>query len=144
MRMPDVNVLVYAHRRDEAFHDPYRDWLEALVRSDEPFALSPLVAGGFLRIVTHRRIYTEPTPLAQALATIETLATRSNCRVVGPGPRHLELVAGACRAARATGKLVADACHAAVAIEGGCEWVTRDGDFARFEGCGLRWRHLVL
>jgi len=49
-----------------------------------------------------------------------------------------------CRAASATGKLVADAQHAALAMSEGCTWVTRDGDFARFEPHGLRWRHLVL
>jgi predicted nucleic acid-binding protein len=47
-------------------------------------------------------------------------------------------------AADATGKLVADAQHAAVAIENGCTLASRDGDFARFEGAGLRWTHLVL
>ena len=41
--------------------------------------------------------------------------------------------------ARARGKLVADAYHAALAIEHGCEFVTTDGDFARY--AGLRWRH---
>ena len=39
----------------------------------------------------------------------------------------------------ATGNLVADAWHAAMAIEHGCEWTTTDGDFARFPG--LRSRH---
>ena len=37
------------------------------------------------------------------------------------------------------GKLVADAWHAALAIEYGCRWVSTDGDFARFRG--LDWRH---
>ena len=50
-----------------------------------------------------------------------------------------ELFVAACRAARARDKLVADAYHAALAVEHGCEWITADGDFARFPG--LRWRH---
>jgi predicted nucleic acid-binding protein len=37
--------------------------------------------------------------------------------------------------------MVADAAHAAVAIESGCEWVTADTDFARFSPL-LRWKHL--
>ena len=36
---------------------------------------------------------------------------------------------------------VADAVHAALAIESGCEWVTADTDFARFAP-SLRWMHL--
>ena len=35
--------------------------------------------------------------------------------------------------------MVTDAYLAALAIEHGCEFVTTDSDFARFEG--LRWRH---
>ena len=57
MRMPDVNILVYAHRQDEANHTLYAEWLKSTV--EETF-------------------------------------------------------------------------------------VTRDGDFARFEELGLRWQHLVL
>lgn len=52
MLMPDVNVLIYAHRQDEAVHEQYRDWLKKLVDGPEPFALSVLVAVGFIRIVT--------------------------------------------------------------------------------------------
>jgi uncharacterized protein len=40
---------------------------------------------------------------------------------------------------RDQGNLVPDAYLAALAIEGGCELVTTDRDFARFTG--LRWRH---
>ncbi|MGB0679079.1 MAG: PIN domain-containing protein [Polyangiales bacterium] len=40
---------------------------------------------------------------------------------------------------QARGKLIADAYHAALAIEHGCEWATVDGDFARFPH--LRWTH---
>jgi len=36
------------------------------------------------------------------------------------------------------GNRVPDAWFAALAIEGGCEWITTDRDYARFEG--LRWR----
>ena len=37
------------------------------------------------------------------------------------------------------GQLVADAYHAALAIESGSEWLTTDRGSARFPG--LRWRH---
>jgi predicted nucleic acid-binding protein len=43
-----------------------------------------------------------------------------------------------CRRAVVTGNLVQDAWFAALAVESGCEWVTTDGDFARF--ARLRWR----
>jgi predicted nucleic acid-binding protein len=39
---------------------------------------------------------------------------------------------------------VADAQHAAIAVEHGCVLVSRDGDFAAFEPHGLRWERLAL
>ncbi len=144
MLMPDVNILIYAHRADEERHEPYASWLKELVDSPEPFSLSVLVAVGFVRIVTNRRIYENPTPLPIALAAVEQLASHPRCRLAAPAASHLKDVLTLCRAASAAGKLVADAQHAALAITEGCTWVTRDGDFARFEPHGLRWKHLVL
>jgi hypothetical protein len=144
MLMPDVNILVYAHRQDEAWHEPYAAWLKGVVDGPEPFALSVLVAVGFIRIVTNTRIYEDPTPLPVALAVIEQLASHPRCRLATPRVGHLDDVVRLCRAVRATGKLVADAQHAALAISEGCTWVSRDAEFAGFEPHGLRWQHLAF
>ena len=144
MLMPDVNILIYAHREEEKCHEAYANWLKTLVDGTEPFALSVLAAVGFVRIVTNRRIYEDPTPLPVALAFIEQMTTHPRCRTAIPSETHLGETVRLCRAASATGKWVADAQHAALAISEGCTWVTRDGDFARFEQHGLRWQHLVL
>jgi toxin-antitoxin system PIN domain toxin len=142
--MPDVNVLVYAHRQDEVRHEVYRTWLARAVDGPEQLALSVLVAVAFVRVVTNSRIYSDPTPVSVAFAVVERLAGHPRCRVVSPAAEHLDEVARLCRAVDATGKHVADAQHAAVAIAEGATWVTRDRDFARFETHGLRWQHLVL
>lgn len=144
MIMPDVDVLVYAHRADEKVHEAYRNWLERCIDGVEPFALSVLVAAAFVRIVTNPRIYREPTPLPSALAAVEAIAEHPRCHLAAPRVTHFADVARLCRATRATGKLVADAQHAAVAIAEGNTWVTRDADFAQFAAHGLRWQHLVL
>jgi uncharacterized protein len=144
MQMPDVNVLVYAHREDEERNAAYARWLAQMIDGPEPFALSVLVAVGFVRIVTNPRIYADPTPLGVALAVIERITAHPRCRIAAPADGHLGDVAQLARAVGAAGKLVADAQHAALAIASGCTWVTRDGDFARFEPHGLRWNHLVL
>ena len=102
------------------------------------------MAVGFLRIVTSARIYQDPTPLPAALAAVEQLMAHPRCRVATPGTTHLADVVRLCRAAGATGKLVSDAQHAALAIAEGATWVSRDADFARFEPHGLRWQHLAL
>ena len=70
---------------------------------------------------------------------IEELVRRPTARIVGPGPEHLALFETLCRDSGAAGKLVADAQHAAVAIENGCTMVTTDSDYDRFPG--LRWQH---
>lgn len=136
--MPDVNILVYAHRSDDRDHVFYRGWLERLANGSEPFALSALVAVAFVRIVTHPAFPPVPTPLPQAISVIEALRARSGCRFLEPAERHWTLFRQCAELARVEGKRVADAQHAAVAIEHGCVWVTRDSDFQGFETAGLR------
>ena len=138
MRLPDVNVLVYAHRREDPDHDFYRLWLERLANGPEPFALSVLVAVAFVRVVTHPAFKPRPTPLPQALAVIDSLSALGNCVIVAPGEHHWPLVKSLCQTVDARGKLVADAQHAAVCVEHGCTWVTRDTDFEGFRAGGLR------
>ena len=58
---------------------------------------------------------------------------------VTPGRDHWRIFRRLCDEAGAKGNLVPDAFLAAMAIEHGCEWITTDGDFARFPG--LKWRH---
>ena len=139
MILPDVNVLVYAHREDAHDHRSYRDWLEAVINADSAFGLSDLVVSGFLRIVTHPRIFTSPSSLVEAMQFAEDLRGRPNCVAVTPGRDHWRIFRRLCDEAGAKGNLVPDAFFAAMAIEHGCEWITTDGDFARFPG--LRWRH---
>jgi len=137
--LPDVNVLVYAHREDSANHAGCRDWLEQLINGDASYGLSELVLSGFLRVVTHPKVFTKPSPLADALAFAEQLRERTNRVPVAPGPRHWDIFRALCNDAETKGNLVPDAYLAAMAIESGCEWITTDRDFSRFKG--LRWRH---
>ena len=139
MLLPDVNVLVYAHRTDAEDHPAYASWLRRLVEGREPFAMSELVLIGFLRITTNVRAFRVPTPSDVAMAFVDEICRKPGCRLVRPGERHLEIFRGLYRATGAVGARIADLQHAAVAIEHGCEWVTCDADFARIPD--LRWRH---
>ena len=139
MILPDVNVLVYAHRRDLPEHDRYAEWVTALATGDERFGLATLTLSGFLRIVTSPQILKEPTPLEDALQFVAELRDRPHVVEILPGSRHWDVFTRLCREAKARGKLVPDAYVAALAIEHGCELATNDADFARFKG--LRWRH---
>lgn len=120
-------------------HERIGPWLEGVANAGAPFGLSTLVSSGMLRVVTHPRVFSTPTPIETALAFVRALHARPNCVEVAPGPRHWEIFAGLCRASGATGNRVPDAYLAALAIESGSEWITTDRGFARFEG--LHWRH---
>jgi len=139
MVVPDVNVLIYAHRREAPEHENYAAWLIRMVESPEPFGLSELVGSAFVRIVTNPRAFDKPTPRSDAIEFLDRLRARNNCRVLRPGPKNWDIFKLLCRESDARGKLIADAYHAALAVEHGCEWITCDGDFARFET--VRWRH---
>ena len=139
MVLCDVNVLVYAFRKDVPEHDRYHAWLEDALRGPEPFAVSELVLSGFLRIVTHPGAFVYPSSIDQGFSFLSVVRERPNCVRVSPGERHWGIFLDLCLRAGARGNLVSDAYHAALAIESGCEWITTDRDYARFPG--LRWRH---
>jgi len=138
MILPDVNVLVHAFREDSPRHGPMRAWLEDLVLSDRAFAITDLVLSGFLRVVTHPRVFSPPTPLEQALEFAVALRSQPNCILLAPGERHWSIFVRLCREGDARGNLIPDAYLAALAIESGSELVSTDRDFARFDG--LSWR----
>jgi len=139
MILPDVNVLVYAHRADSPNHQAYREWLEETINGEHSFGISELVLSGFLRIVTHPRIFDPPSDIALALAFTNQIRERPNCILINPGPRHWDIFQRLCSESGAKGNLVPDAYLAALAIDSGSEWITTDRDFSRFPG--LKWRH---
>jgi toxin-antitoxin system PIN domain toxin len=131
-------VLVYAHRKDADRHDEYRAWLEDVISSDQQFGISELVLSGFLRIVTHPKVFKNPTPLARASAYCEALRSQPNAALLAPGARHWAIFTSLCAEAGARGNLIPDAYLAALAIETGSEWITTDGDYRRFPRLKLR------
>jgi uncharacterized protein len=137
--LPDVNVLVYALRRDAPDHERYRDWLERAANAPEALGLSDLVLSGVVRVLTHPRVFERPSDTAAVLDELGRLRTVPTAVRITPGVRHWEVFDGLCRQAGVRGNLVPDAYLAALAIESGSTLVTTDGDFARFPG--LRWRH---
>lgn len=138
MILPDVNVLLSAFRADSADHSRYRAWLERVVNGEEAYGMSPQVLCSVVRIATHPRVYVSPSRLDDALAFARVLLEQPQCTVVTPGARHFTIFEDLCRQAAVVGNLVQDAWFAALALESGCEWITTDGDFARFPG--VRWR----
>jgi toxin-antitoxin system PIN domain toxin len=136
--LPDVSVLVYAHRRDAADHAAFRDWLESLLNGDESYGITRQVLGSFIRVVTHPRVFKTPSRIEDAFRFASQLLKLPNAILIEPGPRIWEIFERLCQEHNARGNLVPDAWFAALTIESGCEWITTDRDFSRFKG--LRWR----
>lgn len=139
MRFVDVNVLVYAHRRDVPRHDEYRSWLVDALNGPEPVGLTDEVLAGVLRIVTHPRIFGDPTDLRRALVYAEEVRSAPAAIRVQPGKSTWPILVDLLEQAEARGNLVPDALLAAQAIELGATMVTADRGFARF--AGLRVQH---
>src|SRR5690625_2988251 len=139
MRCVDVNVLVYAHRTDLPEHDDYRALLERLAHDDEPLGLPDLTLSGFLRVMTNRRVFTEPTSWADASAAVDELLAARSAMKLRAGERHWALFRQLADEIDARGNDVADAYLAAYAVENNATWLSADRGFARFNR--LRWRH---
>jgi uncharacterized protein len=133
--IPDVNVLVYAFRADSPRNDTYRDWLRRAVVGAEVVGLTDLTASGFLRIVTHRKVFADPAPVSIASQFVTRLLQAPASRWVGESRsswHHLTVLAA--DDSGVTGNRVPDAYLAAIAIAHGARIATADRGFARYSG----------
>ena len=88
MILMDVNILVYAHREDTPDHPAYRDWVEDTINSGSAYGVSELVLSGFIRVVTHPKVFERPTPLAVALDFVNQIRSQPHAVPIRPSPRH--------------------------------------------------------
>jgi len=139
MILMDVNVLVYAHREDVKDHLSYRSWLETVVNGDVKFAFSELVLSGFLRVVTHPKIFEIPSALGQAIQFCDQIRGADTSMQLTPGDNNWGIFSDCIKEINAKGNDIPDAYHAALAIEWDCLWVTTDKGFKRFKG--LKTKH---
>ncbi|MGH7867318.1 MAG: type II toxin-antitoxin system VapC family toxin [Candidatus Dormibacteraceae bacterium] len=137
MKLLDVNILVSAYRSDHANYPITAPWLKALLESNEPFGMPKVVQWSFLRITTHPRIYSIPTPPDKAMEFINILGSEPGHIAMEAGPFHMEHLTRLCQESDVSGDLFPDAILAAIAVEHGAEVISFDRDFARFPG--VRW-----
>jgi toxin-antitoxin system PIN domain toxin len=135
----DVNVLVYAHRKDAPNHRPLKAWLESVINGDQAYGVSDLVLNGFVRVVTHPAVFSPSSPMTAALAFCREVREQAHCVHIAPGPRHWDIFTELSSIRGMKGNVIPDAYLAALAIESGSEWITTDRDYSRFPK--LRWRH---
>lgn len=138
MILPDVNILIYAFRKEVPQYALCRTWLDNVVLGDERFGLSPLALAAVVRVTTNRRAYANPSPFEDVFGFCEDLLGQPHCQVVEPRERHWDIFKRLCIETDTPGPRVTDAWYAALAIEWGCEWITLDRDYSRFPD--LRWQ----
>ncbi len=97
---------------------------------------------GFLRVVTHPKVFDPPAPLEIALQFIEEIINHPDAVIISPGERHWDIFHDLCKAVDAKGNLIPDAYFAALSMESGCTWVTTDRDYSRFPG--FTWKHPLI
>jgi len=136
--LPDVNVLIYAFRADSERHQQYRDWLQSTISGPAAYGIVPQVLASVVRICTHPRIFVHPSSRTDVFDYCRVLLEQPNATVIEAGERHWAIFESLCEQSKAMGNLAQDAWFAAIAIESGCDWITTDGDYARF--AGLAWR----
>jgi toxin-antitoxin system PIN domain toxin len=137
MLMLDVNVCVYAFRRESGGHEEYKAWLEQALSGPEPVGLPEQVLASMVRLVTNHRIYQEPSTPTAALSFCDALLSAPAAMRVRPGERHWGIFRGLVSRHGLRGNDIPDAYLAALALEQGATWVTNDRGFARYEGLGL-------
>ncbi|CAM3383237.1 VapC toxin family PIN domain ribonuclease [Mycobacterium intermedium] len=135
----DVNVVVYAHRADLPEHADYRRLLEHLANGDQPLGLPDLALTGFVRVITNRRIFVEPTSSTEAWEAVDSLLAAPAVMQLHAGKRHWGLFRQLATDIDARGNDVADAYLAAYALENNATWLSADRGFARYRR--LRWSH---
>ena len=85
---PDVNVLVAASRNDHPHHRVALLWFnQALVEAatGRTLWLLPMVVASFLRLATHPKVFTQPTPTADAVAFVDGLLAFPGVRIAELG-----------------------------------------------------------
>lgn len=135
----DTNFLVYARRAEYAHHATAARLLAELSEGDRPWAIPWPCIYEFLRVVTHRRAFSPPTPLIDALEDLDRLFDAPTLTLLGAGSGHRGHMRRMLEAGRVAGNIVHDGHIAALLREHGVrEFWTTDKDFTRFPGIVIR------
>lgn len=137
MKLPDINLLLYAIDERSPSHDRAKSWLEETMSGTEAVGFAWLVLLGFVRISTNPTMLDHPLSPSGAVDYVEEWLAQPVAAIVQPTSRHATVLRRLLESVGTGGNLTSDAHLAALAIEHGAEVCSGDADFARFEG--VRW-----
>jgi toxin-antitoxin system PIN domain toxin len=138
VKLPDVNLLLYAIDADSPRYQTARPWVEGLFGGAETVALAWPVMLAFVRLTTKPQVMTRPFNIEEALDVVDGWLARPNVVVVHPTDRHARVLRELLTPLGTGGNLTTDAHLAALSIEHGAELCSSDADFSRVPG--VRWR----
>lgn len=142
MKLPDVNLLVYAADESSRHYAQARTWLERTLSGTEEVGFAWMVLLGFVRISTNPFAFGNALAPARAFEFVDSWLGAPVATVVHPGRQHAGHMRELLMPLGTAGNLTTDAHLAALAIEHGAELCSSDNDFSRFKG--LRWVNPLL
>ena len=129
----DTNIFVYADRGDLPENDRARKLLDEISAGAEPCGLPVFATVEYVRVVTHPRLFTQPTRLQDALGNLSALLELPVFSLLLPGKGFWDLFCRLSQDADTRGNLAFDTQIAALCLEHHvAELWTADRDFARF------------
>ena len=134
MKLPDVNVLLFAVNKVSVEHEQARSSLESAFNQPGGVGLAWVALLGFVRLATRRGVFSKPLKVEDALSVVQAWLADPRATVLHPTERHARVLARLLIAAGTGGNLTTDAHLAALAIEHGATLVSFDRDFERFSG----------
>ena len=137
MKLPDVNLLLYAIDEASPRFEQAGPWVQRLFGGTETVALAWAVVLAFVRLTTKPQVMAAPLAVDEALDVVDGWLVRPNVVVVHPTDRHLAILRELLGPLGTGGNLTTDAHLAALSIEHGAQLCSSDADFSRFPG--VRW-----
>lgn len=134
MLLLDVNICLYAFRRESRRHEEFKAWLDQALVGPEPVGLPELVLASMIRLVTNHRIYQDPSTPAAGLSFCDAILAAPAAMRVRPGQRHWGIFRSLVSKHGLRGNDIPDAYLAALALEQRATWVSTDHGFARYPG----------
>jgi hypothetical protein len=132
----DANVLVYARRKDVPEHERAAIVFARLARGRDPWAIPWPCIYEYLKVVTHPRIFVQPTPMSRALEDLDTVLALPTLRLLGQRGNHYNALRSSLALSDTAGSGVYDASIAALCVEHGIGefWTVNTKHFDRFTG----------
>lgn len=139
MIVPDVNLLLYAYRREMPDHETAWQWWTDLLDGDEQVGIPWSVVIAFLRLMTNRHAMVLAITIDEAIQCVADWFRHSHVEPISPVDDHMSNIAALLRSVQTGGNIVPDAHIAALALEYNAEVHSNDSDFGRFSG--VRWHN---